>query len=171
MSCILTSGYQLGCRDAVGGVSEIYIGQYNGDALQYTLDSTGAINDITAGIVPFHKFEQELETASYNENGQFSNENGTAFFEQTLSITLHKMNSELRNKIIILSHGAWRIIIKDNMGKYWLMGHENPVRVSAATPQLGKAFGDLNGAVLTFSTKSPTPAIEITQQAASELIV
>lgn len=170
MSCVLTNGYLLGCRDAVGGVSEVYIGVFNGDTLQYTVNTSGAISDFTAGTVSFYKFEQEIETASYTENGNFSNENGTAFFEQTLTITLHKMSAELRNQILILSHGAWRILIKDNLGKYWLMGYENPVRVSAATPQLGKAFGDLNGAVLTFTTKSPAPSPEVLPAAAAELI-
>jgi hypothetical protein len=95
----------------------------------------------------------------------------TAFYEQTLTITLHKLDAVLRNQILILGQGKWRIIIKDQRGLYWLMGKQNPVRVSAATPGLGKAYGDLNGAVITFMGKEPEPAHEVTSTAAASVIV
>jgi hypothetical protein len=50
------------------------------------------------------------------------------------------------------------------------MGKQNPVRVSASTPQLGKAFGDLNGAVLTFLGKEPEPAFNVNATAAATVI-
>ena len=50
------------------------------------------------------------------------------------------------------------------------MGYQNPVRVSASTPNLGKAYGDLNGAVITFMTKEPTPAYEVSSTAALSVI-
>jgi hypothetical protein len=47
------------------------------------------------------------------------------------------------------------------------MGFQNPVRVSAATPGLGKAYCDLNGAVITFLGKEPEPAYEVASSAAA----
>lgn len=171
MSCVLTSGYTLGCRDNVGGIQQVYIGEWNGSALQYTLDPNQVIGTFSGTYSGFYTFEQEIEVGSYTENGVYSVENGTAFYEQTLEITLHKLEAAIRNQILVLGQGKWRILILDQRGRYWLMGYQNPVRVSAATPGLGKAYGDLNGAVITFMGKEPEPAHEVSASAAAQLIV
>jgi len=126
---------------------------------------------LSGASIDYYKFEQEIETGSFNQNGQFSTENGTTFFEQVLEITLQKMDAANRNRISTLSQGAWRIIVLDQRGNYWLMGYQNPVRVSSATPQLGKLYGDLNGAILTFTGKEPEPAYVMDSTVALSLIV
>lgn len=170
MACLLTSGYTLGCRDNIGGIQEVFIGAYNGDSLTYQLGTNNIIGTFSGATVSFYTFEQEIETGSYTENGVFSTENGTAFYEQTLTITLHKLDAALRNQILLLGQGKWRIIIKSQRGDYYLMGYQNPVRVSASTPGLGKAYGDLNGAVITFMGKEPAPAYLVSSTAALQLI-
>lgn len=171
MACVLTDGYLLGCRDNIGGVQEVYIGEWNGTAMGYTLGTTFSnIEAFTGATVSFFKFEQEIETASYTENGEFSTENGTAFYTQTLEITLHRLDNELRNKLIILGQGKWRIIVKDQRGVYHLIGKQNPVRVSSSTPGVGKAYGDLNGAVITFEGKEPEIANIVDSAAALSVI-
>jgi hypothetical protein len=170
MSCVLTNGYTLGCRDNIGGVQEVYIGEYNADALTYSFTASNVIDAFGGATVSFYTFEQEIETGSYTENGVFSTENGTAFYEETLTITLHRLDATLRNQILLLGQGKWRIIIKDQRGVYHLMGKQNPVRVSASTPGVGKAYGDLNGAVITFLGKEPEPAHIVSTAAALSVI-
>ena len=170
MACVLTNGYTLGCRDNIGGIQEVYIGEWKGDLLTYTFGTDNIIATFSGTTGSFYTFEQEIETGSYTENGVFSTENGTAFYEQTLSITLHKLDAALRNKILILGQGKWRIIVKDQRGNYFLMGKQNPVRVSASTPGLGKAYGDLNGAIITFMGKEPEPAYQVATAAALSVI-
>lgn len=170
MSCVLTNGYSLGCRDNIGGIQAVYIGEWNGDSMTYVLGTDDIVGTFSGATVSFYTFEQEIETGSYTENGVFSTENLTAFYEQTLSITLHKLDAAMRNQIKLLGQGKWRIIILDQRGKYWLMGYQNPVRVSASTPGLGKAYGDLNGAVITFMGKEPAPAHEVSSVAALSVI-
>jgi hypothetical protein len=170
MACLLTTGYTLGCRDNIGGIQEVYIGEYNANSMTYVLGTNNIIGTFSGATVSFYTFEQEIETGSYTENGVFSTENGTAFYEQTLTITLHKLEASLRNQILLLGQGKWRVIIKDQRGKYWLMGYQNPVRVSAATPGLGKAYGDLNGAVITLMGKEPAVAYEVSSTAALSVI-
>ena len=169
-TCVLTSGYSLGCRDSIGGIQEVYIGEYNGSSLGYTLGTDSIIGTFSGATVSFYTFQQEIETASYTENGQFSTENGTSFYEQTLTINLHKLEAALRNKILVLGQGKWRVIIKDQRGIYHLMGFQNPVRVSASTPNVGKAYGDMNGATITFVCKEPTPAYIVSSTAALQVI-
>lgn len=170
MSCILTGGYTLGCRDNIGGVQTVYIGEYNGDDLTYSFTASNVIDAFGGATVSFYTFEQEIETGSYTENGVFSTENGTSFYEETLSITLHRLDATLRNQILLLGQGKWRVIVKDQRGVYHLMGKQNPVRVSASTPGVGKAYGDLNGAVITFLGKEPEPAHIVSTAAALSVI-
>lgn len=169
-SCILTSGYELGCRDNIGGIQEVYIGEWNGDSMTYVLGTDNIIGTFSGTTASFYTFEQEIETASFTENGVFSIENGTSFYEMTLTISLHKLDAALRNQILILGQGKWRIIIKDQRGLYHFMGFQNPVRVSASTPGVGKAYGDLNGAVVTFMGKEPAPAYLVSSSAALSVI-
>jgi len=170
MACILTSGVSLGCRDNLGGVQEVFIGDYNGDSLTYQLGTNNIIGTFSGTTMSFFPFEQEIETASFTENGVFSVENGTSFYELTLTINLYKLEASLRNKILILGQGKWRIIVKDQRGIYHLMGYQNPVRVSASTPGVGKAYGDMNGATITFMGKEPEPAYVVSTAAALSVI-
>ena len=171
MACILNEGYTLGCRDNIGGIQEVYIGTWNGSDLTYTLGTNSVIDSFGGTFSGFYTFEQEIETGSFTEAGVYSTENGTAFYEQTLEITLQKLDAIIRNQVLILGQGKWRILILDQRGTYWLMGYQNPVRVSAATPGLGRAYGDLNGAVITFLGKEPEPAYVVNPLAAAQLIL
>jgi hypothetical protein len=167
-SCILDE-YVLSCRDNIGGIQKVFIGCYNSDVV-FGLTSSNVIISSSGATVSYYTFEQEIETGSFVQNGQFSTENGTSFYEQTLEITLHKMDAIMRNRVSTLGQGKWRIIVLDQRGTYWLMGYQNPIRVSAATPNLGKAYGDLNGAVITFLGKEPEPAYVINTTLALTLI-
>lgn len=171
MSCVLTSGFTLGCRDKTGGIQKVYIGLYNGPSLTYAYGTDNIIGTFSGATVSFYTFEQELEVASFVQTGNFNSENGTSGYTETLEITLQGLTAALRNQILILGQGKWRIIILDQGGRYWLMGKQNPVRVSISTPGLGKVQTDLNGAKLTFEGKEPEPAHEVASAAALSVIV
>ena len=175
MSCVLTYGYNIPCK-ATGGVQAVWIGTWEA-GLTYTYDSSapgitssyGTITAFGGATSSFSKFEQNLETASLAEAGAFSVENGSAFYTQTCEITLYQMTQAMSEQINILGKGRWRVIILDQNGNYWLMGKQNPVNVSAATPGLGKAYGDLNGAIVTFEGKEPAPITQVSSAALADL--
>lgn len=171
MSCLLTSGYSLGCLDNMGGIKEVYIGEWNGDGLVYTFGTNSIITGFTGSTGSFYTFEQDLQVGSYTEEYQNNIDNGVSYYNQTLSIALTKLDSALRSKLIILGRGKWRIIVKDKNNRYWLMGKENPIRVSAMTPGFGKANTDMNGAMITFLGSEPEIICEVTEAAALTLIV
>lgn len=169
--CDLSYGYNVPCK-SVGGVQAIWVGTYN-SGLVYTLDTSApgltssynTITGFTGSVGTFNLFEANLETASLVETGNFSVENGTAFYTQTCEITVYGMKQSLVEQINILGKGRWRIIILDQAGNYWLMGKQNPVNVTAATPGLGKAYGDLNGAIITFEGREPAPITQVSSAA------
>lgn len=171
MSCLITSGYPLQCRDNSGGIQNIYIGAYNGSSLTYTIGGTGSITGFTGSTVSFYTFNQPLESSTFNQAGAFSTENGTSMYTQTVEMVMQKLSAAATTKINTLGQGVWRIIVLDQNGKYWLIGAQNGARVSAATPGVGKAMGDLNGAVITFEAKEPLTAYEVDSAAALALII
>jgi len=165
MSCALTlSGIPLDCRDSVGGISAIWIGN---SATKSTLTEAGG--KITAISTPtnFKLYELRRETASFTETLNNSDENGTLFYSQELSFYLSKLQSSKRNEIVLLAKDDVLVIIKDTNGTKWLLGRENGMQL-AGTSVTGTAFGDRSGYELTFSGNEREPAIEVTQALTGE---
>lgn len=159
MSCLITSGYTLGCRDSIGGIKKILITNFNG-ADEYTLD---ADDDITAttSTETYQTFEQEVEAGSFNQVGTFSTENGTVFFTQDVGLMLHKNDTASRNILIVLSQANMSVIVQDQRDEYWLLGKENGVRTATGSMNTGKSFGDMNGITIGLQGKEPKPAYRI----------
>lgn len=173
MSCLITGGIGLECRDNAGGIQNIYIGNYNGSSMTYTIGTSSDVGQITSfggATVSMYTFNQPLESASLNMTGGFSTENGTSFYTQTVELVIHKMTAAHSTIVNTLGQGTWRIIVLDQNGRYFLVGAQNGARVSASTPGAGKALGDLNGYKLTFEAKEPLLPIEVTSTAALALI-
>ena len=170
MSCLITSGYPLQCRDNVGGVQNIYIGAFNGSAMTFTT-ATGSVTAVGGATVSFYTFNQPLESANFTQAGAFSTENGTSMYTQTVEMVMQKLSGAASAQINTLGQGVWRIMVLDQNGKYWMIGLQNGARVSAATPGVGKAMGDLNGSIITFEAKESVSAYEVTSAVALSLIV
>jgi hypothetical protein len=171
MACLLTSGYTLGCR-AQAGVQAVYIGTWNSTSLGYVMAGDGFTIGTFSGVtVSFYKFEQTVETANFTAAAEINNENNAIQYAQSLEITLTNMTATLINQIKVLGQGAWRIIVLDKQGNYWLMGYAGPVQVSASAAGLGKAGTDLNGSTLTFMSKESQPLVAVASSAALSVIV
>jgi hypothetical protein len=173
MSCLLTSGYTLACK-GIAGVQAVYIGTWNGPDLSYTIGTGSQINQITAftgTTQSFYEFEQTIETGSLTETGNFNEQNGTAYYDQVVEITIHNTNQCLIDQVNTLGRGRWRIIVLDVNGNYFLVGKQNPVNVSSVAGGSGKAYGDLNGFTITFTGKEFDVLTQVTTAAAQGVIV
>lgn len=160
MSCILNNGYALSCRDSIGGIQAAFIGNFDSGQL-YTLDVDSNIIGLTGSTASYYTFEQEMESAEFTQEGEYSTENGTVFFDQQLTLMFHKNDADLRNLLLVLSQANLSVIVKDQRGEYWLMGYQNGVRAISGSQNAGKEFGDMNGVVVTLQGKEPEPAHRI----------
>lgn len=165
MSCDITSGFELGCRDNSGGIKNLYI--LSGSITSINDASEGLINGIT-GSGEFFQFELFRQTSDFTEAISSTPENGTVFYEQTVNATFFKLQSATRNQVRVLAKNPdLKVIVEtnngsvDGVGRYWLLGEENGVQLLSGTGQTGTAFGDLNGYTLTFTGQEPEPASEI----------
>ena len=103
MACDITSGFSLGCRDNVGGISNIYI--LSGSITTIDTASAGLINGITGSGV-FYKFEQEKNVGDFTETPTPSLENGTVFYDQAVNVSFHKLQASIRNQVKTLAQNT-----------------------------------------------------------------
>jgi len=167
MSCILDGGYQLGCKDSLGGIQEAYIASFTGSTT-YTYDANDVILTIT-DTNNFYTFEQRNEQGEFVQTGNHSVENGTNWYEQAVSLIFTKNDADLRNSLKLLAQSTLLVIVKDQNGKYWIVGEQNGADLTASTQSAGKAYGDLNGSTVTLTGKEPCPAREVSQAAFDSL--
>lgn len=174
MACSLTSGLtNVNCIDNTGGIQYIALGEWNGTNTTFTLgvDNIIATMSFTGGTVSFYKHEVENETASLNSTPQSNPENGTLYYEQTCEFTIKGLDAAKLTRIAAIASNRWRLLVLTQSGKWLIFGKQNGGRVSAGTIGVGKAFGDLNGAVLTFTAKEPSfPFYEVNASVATALI-
>lgn len=154
MACDLTRGRKEACLDAVGGIKAVYFTDY-GDL--GTISKTDEeITDLTG---TFTAFKYELKGSnSFEQTVNSSRENGTTFFEQTLSITLKKLSKEDHKEVKLLAYGRPHIAIEDYNGNFFLMGEEQGADLTGGSIATGTALGDLNGYTLTFTAQETSPA-------------
>ena len=166
MACDITSGFTLGCRDNSGGIKNIYI--LSGSVAGITEASEGLISDIS-GSGTFYKFELTKNTGDITETPTPSLENGTVFYDQSLNVAFHKLQSSIRNQVKVLAQNpSISIIIETNngsespyTGRYFLVGRYRGATLSAGSATSGTAFGDANQYALTFQGLEPEPMDEI----------
>ena len=151
-TCNLTDGYVLGCS-SIGGVEKVWIGEYV-DNVVYAQDSCGIITGITTTGLTVYSFEQDIEHAGLIQAGSYSRENGTVFYESTLSIKLIGLDCEVRNRMVELGRAPLFAVIKSNAGDYYYCGLESSGRASAGEANVGTLLGDMNGLSQSISWKS-----------------
>ena len=173
MACDINSGRTLSCKDAVGGLKNIYFMNFSDLAANPLLYNTATetVTGVTAVTgTTIYKYELHLGN-DLTQNVQSSPENGTLYFEQVLSITLKKLSAVDNVKIKELSSGHPVIIVEDQMGNFMFVGRTNGSDVTGGTAVSGNAFGDLNGYTLTFTAQEPTLANFYTGTLATDFII
>ena len=161
MSCALTQGYTLGCRDSVGGIKEVRFIEF-ANVTGVAVTSGNVVSGIsTSGSTKFWKYDLTKQTSQFTETVNPSMENGTIFYQQDLQIILNKMTAALRNELRLLGQNRLMAIVTTRNDQYWLLGSRNGLELSAGTGQSGTAFGDRNGYDLTFTAMEEIPMLNV----------
>lgn len=153
--CQVTSGYTLGCRDAVGSIKNIWI--LSGSLTGVTAGSEGLITGIT-GSGQFFKFELFRETSDFTETVTVTPENGTVMYDQTVNAVFFKIQVSTRNQVRLLaSNPNIKMIVETNnvgnTSQFILPGENNGFSLVTSTGTTGTAMGDRNGYALVFTAR------------------
>jgi len=157
MACDITAGRIEPCKDSVGGLDAIYFVN-DGDITGFTMDTTDTdVIASVAGDPSAYKYDLK-GNSTFETTINSSTENGTSFFEQTLTLTLKKLDIESHKELKLLTWGKPKVIVKDNNGNFFLMGKEHGAEVTGGSVVTGGAMGDLSGYTLTLSAMERVPA-------------
>ena len=154
MACDLTKGRKEPCKDVVGGLKAVYFTDF-GDYGTVT-QTDDEITDMTG---TFTAFKYELKgNSSFEQAITSSRENGTTFFDQTLTLTLKKLSKEDNKELKLLAFGRPHVVVEDYNGNAFVMGAEHGAEVTGGSISTGAAMGDLSGYTLTLAASELQPA-------------
>jgi hypothetical protein len=154
----MSTGRKLACKDAVGGIKAVYFADYG------TLGTA----TITAGIVTafsgttYTLYKYDVKSASGLEQTiNSSDDNGTTFFEQSLTLILTKLGAATQAELAKVIATRAHVFVEDNNGNYLAVGMTRGT-TTTGTISTGVALGDLNGYSLTIMAQEPLMAQFVT---------
>ena len=179
MSCDLTRGFSVQCKDSIGGLKAVYfVKQYvsnmravatftGGLGTELEMSEAGFTNwlDEEGNSADATVFRYMLRPGASNLNTTInsSSENGTTFFTQTLSLTLPKLSVAETNEIKLICQSRVQIYVQDNMENMFLLGFDNGCEATGGTVVTGAARGDMSGYTLTLVGEELDPMIWLEQ--------
>jgi hypothetical protein len=148
MSCLTTLGFQINCKEAIGGIKAIYLGAYA--TFANTANITGnEVTDLVEGDV--YEFQLPKHTGSFTEEAAISIENGTVYYTQTIVANFHGMSQQRALQLQNIAKGRNILWVLDNNDNLWMCGYKDGVEITAFTTASGTAKGDLSGYTVTFT--------------------
>jgi hypothetical protein len=168
MSCDISAGRTLPCKDQVGGLKNVYFANYGEISVALSADDSIEATEFTGD--DFYQYELK-GNSSLTQNIQTSRDNGTTAFEQVLELTLPKLSVADNQAVKLLAFGRPHIVVEDYNGNFFLVGREHGADVTGGTIVTGAAMGDLSGYTLTFSGMERLPANVIDGDFTAEAVI
>jgi|TARA_R110001632_G_scaffold116052_1_gene227607 hypothetical protein len=164
MACALTNGRALECREAVGGLRNVYFA--NHDTLGAYTISDGELTAVDTAAADVFKYALNPQSSEYSETITVSEDNGTVFYEQVTTLMLPNLSKAALSALRLLTSGRFQIFTEDNnvnesngFGVLYLVGAYNGATVTGGTVALGKALGDMSGYTLTITSRERKSAL------------
>lgn len=165
----MTSGYNdRTCTNGKGGIRSVLlfpVANYSGATL--------TANEITAITVTGETFHYKLKSnlSSYTAPIQRSEENGTLWYEQALSMVLNSDTKELRSAIHLLAQNELACMVEKANGTYVMLGYEEGMKVSDGNEYTsGVAKSDRNGHLISLVSQENNEVPDVDATVASTLI-
>jgi hypothetical protein len=144
MSCLLTQGFLDTCKDAVGGIKEIFM------ANQEDFESGVIVDPVTQVITALPTatiFRYKLSTkngGSMQDEDVIDETARTKFSQQTLTFNLGTISAAKRKELETASRANPVVFVLDAMDNIHMLGRQEGCSVKTTT-QTGATKGDLSG--------------------------
>mgnify|MGYP003144770548 CR=1 FL=1 len=174
MACDITRGRLIDCKDAIGGLKAIYICKnYNNNIeavatianTEMTTAGFATWSGQSGSATTVFKYDLVPNLSSMTVNVNSDNANGTTFFEQTLSVTLQKIDHDMTNELRLMAYSRAQIFVQNSLDNVFLLGMVNGCHVSGGTVITGTAKGDLTGYTIEWAAEEKDALIQIPQTA------
>ena len=170
MACNLTRGRLVDCKDSIGGLKAIFMCKaFNNNIEQVATISNTEMTDAgfdvwsaqeAAKTIVF-KYDLVPSLSSMTVNVNSDNANGTAFFEQTLSVTLQKIDHDMTNELRLMAYSRSQIFVQDSMDNVYLLGMVNGCHVTGGTVVTGAGKGDMSGYTIEWAAQENEALIQL----------
>lgn len=156
MACILSTGRKLPCKDSVGGIKAIYFADF-GTLGALTIGTNGQITAIAGTTLNFFKYDVKSASNLEQKINQDANA-GTTFYEQTITMSLAKLDPETRMELQTLIVSRPHAFVADNNGNFLAVGLTRGCDVTGGSISTGSNLGDMSGFSLTITASEPLMA-------------
>ena len=169
MACNITRGRLIDCKDAIGGLKAMFIAKSysNNVSAAATINTTEmttagfATWSCCGGTVEVFKYDLVPNLSSMTVNIQSDNANGSTFFNQTLSVTLQKIDHDMTNELRLMAYSRSQIFVQDENDNVFLLGIDGGCYVTGGTVITGTAKGDLTGYTIEWGAEERNALIQI----------
>lgn len=170
MSCLQTlNGIVNDCAPSMGGIVEVLLANY--EDVSAVADTDGIITGLTmVGSAKFKRYSFRRNTGSLSSNYTVDQTTGANFVVSDLVLVFTKMETAKRIEISALAQGELVAIVKDANGKYWYLGKDAPIVISAGDGLTGTARADRNGYSITLQDNSLEMPYEVDEAAISSIV-
>ena len=172
MACDLIKGHSIGCRDGIGGVKALYLGQFE----EITLTASGGeVTDIEMGTDTLFKYTCKRGVASITETINANSEAGTVFYTHSCNLKFNKLSKEYQNELRMLAQNRLIVFAElnelndDGYNTIMCLGGTNGLELTSGTGASGAALGDMNGYDWTLEGSENNPMDEVTNDAGAGL--
>lgn len=146
MSCLISTGRKLACKDKVGGLLKVWFANF--ETITPTLDGTSKyITNLSSGATVY---EYELKGVSkLSQEMVSSKDNGTTMITQTLTLDLQGADQITNNQILLLAYGRPQVFVQNNFGDTVFVGRLRGMDVTSAISDYGDTLGSKVGYTIT----------------------
>ena len=160
MSCAITSGYTLDCKDAIGGIKKVYFGNAEPSAMTIGTNASGTITSVSG--ISFYAYEllpqgKNNFTETINSNAEV----GTLFYTQALSLEFTKLTQTTRNKLATIAKRRNVTIVETHDGTFFMLGQTYGLECSGGSALSGAAMGEFQGYQLQLTGMEKNPMNEV----------
>ena len=161
MACSQTlAGLTRDCTPSMGGIVEVYLAN-RADITAVTVTS-GVITAITKDTgKKFYKYTFARNTGSLSSNYTIDDTTGAKFVVSDLLMVFNRMETAKRLEISALAQAELVAVVGDANGKYWYLGYDEPLVISAGDGLTGTARSDRNGYSITLQDNSAEMPMEV----------
>ena len=167
MACntIKALSYDL-CTNNLGGIKNIWLANYKENAATVT-EGKEAISDFITGVT-WYKYPIRKGTASMTSTYNTSTD-GASYVSTELSLVFTRMETQKRVAMTSFALAEAMAVVEDSNGKYWFLGKDAPITLTAGGGETGTEKGDRNAYTATFTDESLTFPYELEETAAGKL--
>lgn len=154
------------CQNNLGGIKNIWLANYKENAATVEAEAnevSGFIEGVTWYKYPIRKGTASM-TSTYN-----TSTDGASYVSTELSLVFTRMETQKRVAMTSFALAEAMAVVEDSNGKYWFLGKDAPITLTAGGGETGTAKGDRNAYTATFTDESLTFPYEVTASAAGKL--